>query len=213
MYWIPLLSILAYGVLHSLLAAAHIKDRVRDRFGEQVYEGFYRLGYNIVSAVLFVPVAMAVVSTPARVLWRIPMPWAAIMLLLQLVGLVALVIAVLQADPLRFAGLKQALAYLRNDPLPLPPENLQVSGFYGFVRHPLYLFSMLAMWPTPVMTDTFLAFTVGATAYFIAGSLLEERRLVAEFGSSYVRYQSQVPWLLPWPRPRQKTSPSHKEQS
>ncbi|MBN2472191.1 MAG: DUF1295 domain-containing protein [Anaerolineae bacterium] len=193
MFWLPLLAILLYGILHSFLAASNAKGWVREQIGARRYEGFYRLFYNVISAILFVPVILAVVATPARIVWRVPMPWAAIMLGVQLVGLVALIAAVLQADPLRFAGLKQALAYLRGDPLPLPPEPLQQNGFYGFVRHPLYLFSMLVLWPTPVMTDTFLAFTLGATAYFIAGSLLEERRLMAEFGSTYRHYRRQVP--------------------
>ncbi len=202
MFWLPLLAIIVYGILHSILAGSRAKAWARDRLGDRRYEGFYRLFYNAISAILLVPVALAVVAAPSRVLWRVPMPWAALLLLVQLIGLVALVAAVLQADPLRFAGLKQALAYLRGDPLPLPPEPLQQSGFYGFVRHPLYLFSMLALWPTPVMTDTFLAFTLGATAYFIAGSRLEERRLAQEFGADYHRYRRRVPWLLPWPRPR-----------
>lgn len=202
MFWLPLLAITAYGIFHSFLAASGAKDWARDRLGDRRYEGFYRLFYNVISVILFVPVVLAVVAPPARVLWRVPMPWAAFMLLVQLIGLVGLVAAVLQADPLRFAGLKQALAYLRGEPLPLPPEPLQQSGFYDFVRHPLYLFSMLALWPTPVMTDTFLAFTLGATAYFIAGSRLEERRLAQEFGVDYHRYRRRVPWLLPWPRPR-----------
>jgi protein-S-isoprenylcysteine O-methyltransferase Ste14 len=103
---------------------------------------------------------------------------------------------------LRFAGLRQALTYLRGEPLPLPAEKLQVSGFYGFVRHPLYLFSLLVMWPTPIMTDTFLGFVIGSTLYFILGSRLEERRLAEEFGASYAAYRRRVPWMLPWPRSR-----------
>jgi len=130
------------------------------------------------------------------------MPWAAVLIVLQLAALACLMLAVLQADPLRFAGLRQALAYWRGDPLPLPPEHLQTGGFYGLVRHPLYLFSLLTLWPTPIMTDSFLGFVVGATFYFLVGSMLEERRLAAEFGEDYRRYRRRVPWILPWPRPR-----------
>lgn len=204
MFWFPLLAIVAYGLLHSLLAAFGFKAHIKRMIGIRQYEGFYRLFFNIISTVLLAPVVMVVMTTPSQIIWRIPMPWAAVMMLIQLVGLIALVVAVLQADPLRFAGLKQALAYLRGEALPLPQETLQIGGFYGFVRHPLYLFSMLVLWPTPIMTDTFLGFAVGATAYFILGSLLEERRLVAEFGSSYVHYRSRVPWMLPWTRRRSR---------
>jgi protein-S-isoprenylcysteine O-methyltransferase Ste14 len=198
----PLLAMLLYGVIHSLLASATVKKRARALIGQRAYEGFYRLFFNIAGAVTFIPVVLVVLLTPARTLWQIPFPWAAGLLLIQLIGLFALVLAVLQADPLRFAGLKQALAYLRGEPLPLPQESLQIGGFYGFVRHPLYLFSLLVLWPSPIMTDTYLAFAAGATVYFIIGSRLEEQRLAREFGDDYRQYQRRVPWLLPWPRPR-----------
>lgn len=204
MFWVPLLAITAYGLLHSVLAAFGFKAHIKNIVGPRVYEGFYRLFFNVISAVLFIPLIAVMLLTPAQTVWEVPMPWAAILLILQIAGLVSLIIAVLQADPLRFAGIKQALAYLRGAPLPLPQETLQIGGFYGFVRHPLYLFSMLVLWPTPLMTDTFLGFVVGATAYFIFGSLLEEQRLVAEFGASYTHYRSRVPWMLPWPRPRSR---------
>lgn len=201
MFLISLLTILVFGLLHSLMAALGFKHRMRRLLGERGYEGFYRLLYNGLSAITFLPVVLLVMLAPATTLWHIAMPWAAILLGLQLVALACLVIAVLQADPLRFAGLKQALVYLRGDPLPLPPEPLQTGGFYGLVRHPLYLFSLLTLWPTPIMTDTLLGFVIGATAYFVVGSRIEERRLAREFGDSYASYRQRVPWLLPWPRP------------
>ena len=35
------------------------------------------------------------------------------------------------------------------------------------------------------------------TAYFIIGSILEERRLLARFGDAYREYQQRVPMLIP----------------
>ncbi|NPV66858.1 MAG: isoprenylcysteine carboxylmethyltransferase family protein [Anaerolineae bacterium] len=200
MFWVPLLTIVVYGVLHSLLASPLLKRRIRATIGERAYEGFYRLAYNILSAVLLAPVILVLLVTPSQEVWRIPMPWAAACMLIQAGSLIALIVAVLQADPLRFAGISQALAYLRHEPL--PPESLQVQGFYGLVRHPLYLFSLLVLWPSPIMTDTLLGVAVGATLYLLLGSRLEERRLAAEFGEAYTAYRRRVPWLLPWPRPR-----------
>lgn len=175
---------------------------MRRRIGERAYEGFYRLLYNVFSTITFLPVGIVVLLTPARILWQVPLPWASILVVLQLTALTCLVLAVLQADPLRFAGLRQALAYWRGEPLPLPPEPLQTGGLYKLVRHPLYLFSLLVLWPVPVMTDVYLGFVIGATIYFLAGSMMEERRLAAEFGDDYHQYRRRVPWIFPWPRPR-----------
>ncbi|MBN1967635.1 MAG: DUF1295 domain-containing protein [Anaerolineae bacterium] len=201
MFAASLLSIFAYGAVHSLMAALGFKSRMRRTLGERAYEGLYRLLYNAISAVLFAPVMLVVVLAPANALWRVPLPWAAPLMLLQFAALLCLTLAVLQADPLRFAGLSQLLAYLRGDPLPLPPEPLQTGGLYALVRHPLYLFSLLILWSVPVMTDTFLGLVIGATIYFVVGSRLEERRLEREFGEQYRRYRQRVPWMLPWPRP------------
>ncbi len=180
MFWASLLAIIAFGLIHSVLAAIGIKYRFRAAFGDRAYEGFYRLIYNILSIITFVPVMLLIVLSPSTILWQVPAPWAAVFRGIQLVGLFALTAAVLQADPLRFVGVRQALAFWQAKPLPLPPEPLQVGGFYGLVRHPLYLFSLLVLWPTPVMTDAFLGFTVGSTVYFIIGSRLEEKRLTGE---------------------------------
>jgi protein-S-isoprenylcysteine O-methyltransferase Ste14 len=65
------------------------------------------------------------------------------------------------------------------------------------VRHPLYLFSLLAIWPSPIMTESLLAFNAAATLYFVVGSRLEEKRLIAAFGQTYLDYQRRVPWLIP----------------
>jgi protein-S-isoprenylcysteine O-methyltransferase Ste14 len=52
-----------------------------------------------------------------------------------------------------------------------------------------------------VPTTTRLAFMACAVAYLIVGLSLEERKLLKQFGPAYVRYQQQVPWLIPTRRP------------
>jgi protein-S-isoprenylcysteine O-methyltransferase Ste14 len=38
------------------------------------------------------------------------------------------------------------------------------------------------------------------SVYIIIGCILEERKLLAEFGDAYRQYQRQVPMLVPLPR-------------
>jgi protein-S-isoprenylcysteine O-methyltransferase Ste14 len=40
------------------------------------------------------------------------------------------------------------------------------------------------------------------TIYIIIGTLLEEKKLALEFGDSYIKYQHEVPMLIPFIRPR-----------
>ena len=80
----------------------------------------------------------------------------------------------------------------------LKPPCFVVRGPYLWVRHPLYLFSLLLIWATPDMTSDRLLFNVLWTSWIVLGSCLEERDLVAEFGERYRAYQKTVPMLLPW---------------
>lgn len=84
------------------------------------------------------------------------------------------------------------------DGRPPKPPCFVVRGPYLWVRHPLYLFSLILIWATPDMSSDRLLFNVLWTSWIVLGSYLEERDLVAEFGERYQAYQQTVPMLLPW---------------
>jgi len=84
------------------------------------------------------------------------------------------------------------------------PPKLYTGGAYGWVRHPLYFFSLIILWLIPAMTVNILAFNLGASLYFYIGSIFEERKLVAEFGDVYREHQRSVPMLIPVPFRRSK---------
>ncbi|MCZ7673499.1 MAG: isoprenylcysteine carboxylmethyltransferase family protein [Chloroflexi bacterium] len=120
----------------------------------------------------------------------------------KMVGLVGLALSLWQTDIWEFVGLRQAWRYLRGETeLTLPPK-LVTQGPYALVRHPLYFFSMLLLWFNPVMTLNSFFFNTLASAYFWAGSRVEERRLADFFGEQYQAYRRRVPGLFPLPRPR-----------
>jgi methanethiol S-methyltransferase len=195
---VVLFTVLAFAVIHSLLAQNRVKDAIRARMGERAYLGLYRILYNILAVLMLAPALIAVVLSPGQVIWRVEGVPAILMLILQGIGLIGLTVSLLQTDILRFGGVTQMMAYLGGQPLPLPPESLRTDGVYALVRHPLYLFSLLMLWPMTVMTEGLLAFNITATAYFVLGSLIEERRMVTDFGQPYLDYQQHVPWLLPF---------------
>lgn len=198
------LAFALFAIIHSLTAGLGLKTWLKGRLGERVVEGWYRLGYNILSAILLLPVLAMLVALPDVTLYRVDGPAAWLMRAVQLAGVVGLVVAGSQTDIWRFAGVSQAVAYLRGDPLPLPPQPLVTGGLYRLVRHPLYFFSLLAIWPTPVMTVNGLIFNIAATLYFIIGSRIEEGRLLRAYGETYRAYRSHVSWLLPLPPFRHK---------
>lgn len=193
-----LASLLLYGAFHSATASAACKARVASLVGERAFLGLYRLSYSIVSVLTFLPVLSLMTARPAQTVWNAQGMTASALLVTRVMAAIGLATALLQIDALRFLGIKDANAYFRGRPLPLPPERLATRGVYRLVRHPLYLFSVIALWSSPVMTESALGFALGATLYFVLGSILEERKMARAFGPAYEAYRKTVPWWIPF---------------
>lgn len=196
-FLLVLLTMTAWCVLHSYLAALSTKQLVR-RFTSQRVDRFYRLAFVGIAVGTLLPVLELVVRAPAVTLWTIPMPWRIISLSIQGLALIGLILAVLQTDGLAFVGLRQVIE--TSQP---PAESLVTDGFYRFVRHPFYFFSLIIFWLFPIMTNLTLAFFLVATLYFFIGSILEERKLIKVYGAAYQTYRQEVPRIIPrFPRRR-----------
>ena len=87
-----------------------------------------------------------------------------------------------------------------------PPAPMVVRGPYRWVRHPLYLTTLLMIWSYPDLTADRLLFNVLFTGWVIVGTVLEERDLVADYGEVYRNYQRAVPMLVPYRRPIDPTT-------
>ncbi len=83
------------------------------------------------------------------------------------------------------------------------PMPFTVAGPYRWVRHPLYLFTILMIWSCPDLTRDRLLFNLLWTVWIVIGSYLEELDLIVQFGDAYRGYQKRVPMLVPlvkWPK-------------
>lgn len=103
-----------------------------------------------------------------------------------------------QLDHLELFGLRQAICHARGGAL--PPPKFRTPFLYRWVRHPIYLGLLVALWATPRMTLGHLYFAALATAYVLLAVRLEERDL-ARRHFEYRGYQTRVPMLLPGRRP------------
>lgn len=180
-----------YAVLHSLLASLAVKNGARRLFGPGS-ERWFRLVYNLIALITFLPIFPMIALLPAETLYIVPSPWRWLMLAGQILALLGLGVSFLQTGVLHFLGLAQLLAQQ-----PGESGSLNVGGFYAWMRHPLYTFSLLFLWLTPAMTTNLLTAYLLFTLYFYLGSIFEERRLLAEFGDVYRDYQRRVPRLIP----------------
>lgn len=75
---------------------------------------------------------------------------------------------------------------------------LIIDGPYRFVRHPLMLGFLIAVWAQPRMPPELLMLNLGMTVYVGIGIYLEERDLLRDYGVEYERYRSNVPAIVPW---------------
>ena len=193
-------ALLAFGLLHSIMAAIGVKALFVTLLGQRAYLGLYRLFYNSVSVITLAPIAWLLWTASGEMVWEFSGVLGLIFRGLQGVGLIGLSISLLQIDLMRFLGLSQLAAYLNGAALPLPPEPLSIKGVYALVRHPLYLFSLMLLWFTPQMSAGWLGLALGSTLYFVLGSWFEERKMLKLFGADYARYQANVPWMIPFVR-------------
>jgi protein-S-isoprenylcysteine O-methyltransferase Ste14 len=184
------ISILLWGVLHSLLASFKVKELVRRLLGETLYR-FYRLGYNFFAGISFLFILVLAVNTPDHRLYTAALPWSVLMVLVQILSVVVLVIGIRQTDAWELIGLRQ----LAKD---VPPARLTTGGLYRHVRHPLYTAGMVFIWLMPVMTVNILVINAALTIYTIVGALLEERKLSIEFGQEYAAYAADTPMFIPF---------------
>ncbi len=183
-------TIALWGFVHSWLASLGIKDSLAHIFGKSVMR-VYRLAYNFFSVLSFAPILLLMRLLPDRTLYAVSAPWFFLMLVGQGLSILLLLVGVLQTDTLSFIGLRQLFE---------PGEEtgvLTTSGLYRIVRHPLYLFGLLFLWLTPIMTLNMLTVYVSLTMYIFIGAHFEERKLFREFGQAYMDYKLHTPMIIP----------------
>jgi protein-S-isoprenylcysteine O-methyltransferase Ste14 len=190
----PILSSLAiYGILHSLLASHHAKRMAEKILGVAFARRWYRLFFNLVAVVTYIPIFWVTAVSPDKTLWQANSPWSLLFRFVQMLALVGMGYALLQTGSLRFLGLRQLVSGSGRD----EPEPFVTGGLYRLVRHPIYTFGLVFLWFSPTLSLNSLAFALGITAYILIGVVFEERKLEKEFGGAYREYKLKTPALIP----------------
>jgi len=70
------------------------------------------------------------------------------------------------------------------------------TGVLGIIRHPWYVAVFILLW-TGDLNRAAIMVNLVLSACLIVGTLLEERKLVTEFGEEYRRYQERVSMFIP----------------
>jgi protein-S-isoprenylcysteine O-methyltransferase Ste14 len=198
-YLLLALAWTAYCALHSALISETATGFLKRRLGDSYR--FYRLFFNAVALVTLLPVLWYAHALRQEPLFRWEGAWLALRYLLLCCGVLLVVAGGRHYDFAHFFGIAQLRGASAGG---LAAQGgLDASGVLGMVRHPWYTAVVLLIWAGDLEPAALVGNTV-LTAYVAVGTLLEERKLVHEFGDAYRTYQREVSMFLPlkWLRKR-----------
>ena len=191
-YLLLALAWAAYGAIHSAMISETATGFLKRCLGGAFR--FYRLFFNFVATVLLVPVVSYSMSLRRELIVRWDGPWLVLRYTLVAVGVLLFVTGGRHYNLGQFIGISQ----LRGTPTAglATGGGIDSSGVLGVIRHPWYVGLVLLLWARDLDTAGLVVSSV-LTVYILVGTLLEERKLVHEFGDAYRSYQRRVSMLVP----------------
>jgi protein-S-isoprenylcysteine O-methyltransferase Ste14 len=180
-------------VLHSLMISQVVVSGLKERFGDGYR--YYRIFFNLISIVTLIPVLIYSGSLQGDPFFTWSGAWRPVQLFLVMGSLALFYAGGRHYDLRQFLGLRQVVEHESRKGL-TRTGGLDTSGILGVVRHPWYAAGVLIIWARPLDLSVLVTNAV-LTTYLFVGTVLEEKRLVAEFGNEYREYQKRVPMFLP----------------
>ncbi|GGZ93263.1 methyltransferase family protein [Algibacter mikhailovii] len=185
--------VLLFGLQHSIMARQSFKKTFAKYFPKPIE----RSTFVLVSGLLLILLVFQW-EPMGGTIWSIPEGSMLyyITYVIFFTGWTILFISTFLINHFDLFGLRQTFLELQNKPY--TKLDFKVISFYKHVRHPLYFGGIVGLWATSTMTTTHLIFALSLTAYFIIGTLFEERDLKKEFGNTYEDYQAKTSMLIPF---------------
>jgi len=190
-----------YCALHSYLISIGFTN-LMNRLLKKYY-AFYRLFYILISLFLLIPLINFTTQLDNEVIIIYGQHFDILRYVLISGSLLMFFWAFFfDYDSLSFFGIRQILNFGKIKKTS-PPDEIKRSGLLGIIRHPMYLALIIYLWcQTHKMSDIVVNSVL--TVYVLIGTILEEKKLVLEFGESYIKYQKEVPMLIPFIKGKRK---------
>jgi len=171
-----------------------VTDFLKEKAGK--YYRYYRLFYNLFSILILTPIVVYSYSIMEKPFFT----WHGYLLplryLLLLVGLLIFYAGSRHYSMRTFLGINQLNEGVDHG-LINNSGMIGKGGIMGVVRHPFYTGSFLVIWAGNLDTTRLIINSI-LSIYLIVGTMLEEQKLLAEFGDVYRDYQKEVSMLFPW---------------
>ena len=200
-----------YFAGHSATASFRAKDEAAKIAGTRNRDGWFRLIYSIIALGGLAGLFLAARPLPDKKWYHARGFGLVLTSALQLVGAAIAFDAVRRVRANRLLGGENALRWLRDEALVLPPEgqsprgdelsddrDLARDGVFALARHALNFAVIPIFCAWPRMTRNYAAFCAVMTGYCVIGSFLSEARMKARYGAAWDNYKkSGVPFLIP----------------
>jgi methanethiol S-methyltransferase len=161
------------------------------------YYSFYRLFYVIISFVLLIPLINYTAEIDTNIIIVYSFPLTVLRYVLISFSLLMFFLAFFfDYDSLSFFGIRQILNFFKSEKKSSLDE-IKKNGLLGLMRHPMYFALIVYLWCQTFRVSDIVVNSI-LTIYIIIGTKLEEKKLVLEYGDSYIRYQQEVPMLIPF---------------
>ncbi len=186
--------VIAWCFLHSAMISISVTEYLKKSSGTKFR--YYRLCYNVVSAITLVPVAVFAYSVRTQPIFS----WDGYLRIIQVVLLgtsgLLFFLGARHYDGRQLLGIKQLQERTTNKAITTSGE-LDTTGVLGMIRHPWYAAGILLIWAGQLDVSAILVNTI-LTAYLFIGAFLEEKKLAREFGAEYGAYQARVSMFIPY---------------
>jgi len=194
-YLLTVLLWTGYVSLHSFLISIRFTNLMIRLLKN--YYAFFRLFYVTISLILLIPLINYTSQLDDKVIITYESPVSIIRYILISGSLLMFFWAFFfNYDSLSFFGIRQILNLGKEKKIN-PQEGIKRNGLLGIMRHPMYLALIIYLWcQTFRVVDIVINSLL--TIYVIVGTMLEERKLVLEFGDEYIKYKKEVPMLIPF---------------
>ncbi|MFC1555655.1 methyltransferase family protein [candidate division KSB1 bacterium] len=191
-----------WGSLHSFMISAAATNFLKQRAGE--FYKYYRIFFNAVALLTLAGADLYSSSFTGREIFVWEKPYTLLRSILFILALILFYLGGRQFDMKQFLGIRQILTGANHAVL-TESGQLNTGGILHMTRHPWYLGAIILIWSFHKQIDTvILMINSILTVYVVIGTILEEKKLIAEFGDEYRGYQQSVSMLFPWKYVRQK---------
>jgi len=181
----------AYYVLHSILAAIHLKQSIQKKF--PAFYPYYRACYSAFFFITLVGILYYQVKMESPLL--LAPSWGNYILGIPmgLVG-VSIMLICIRKYFYHLSGVKVFYNHTDGE-----ESYLEIDGLHRLMRHPLYAGTLLFAWSNFVLRPELSSLIMCAlmNLYLLVGIRIEERKLASEFGAAYLQYKERTPMLIP----------------